>query len=124
MATFRERDFRELKIWEKAHGLTMDCYRLTVAFPREEQFGLTSQIRRSAASVPANIAEGCGRGGNELSRFCRIAFGSLSELQYHLILAQELGFVDQSTYVPLEQKVLELRRMLSSFITRVSSSNA
>ncbi len=110
------RDFRKLKIWERAHRLTLDVYRVTAVFPRDEQFGLTSQIRRSAASVPANIAEGCGRGGGDLARFCRIAAGSLSELQYHLILAHDLRLLGWDIYSPLSDQASELERMMTSFI--------
>ncbi|MCC6791593.1 MAG: four helix bundle protein, partial [Thermomicrobiales bacterium] len=92
------RNFRELKVWEKAHRLTLATYQSTAIFPREETFGLTSQIRRAASSVPANIAEGCGRGGGDLVRFCRIAAGSASELQYHLLLARDLGYLAEPAF--------------------------
>ena len=85
------KDFRNLKVWEQAHFLTLHLYQATANFPREELFGLTSQIRRSAASTGANIAEGCGkRGNNELQRFLQFASGSSSELDYHLLLARDL----------------------------------
>jgi four helix bundle protein len=88
------RDFRELKVWHKSHQLTLDIYTATRGFPREEVYGLTSQFRRSSASIPANIAEGCGRTGDaELARFMLIAMGSASELEYHLLLAHDLGFL-------------------------------
>jgi len=78
------KDFRKLKVWEKSHDLTLAVYKATAAFPRKELYGLTSQIRRACASIPANIAEGCGRGGDpELARFLQIAMGSASELEYH-----------------------------------------
>jgi len=77
--------FRDLKVWEKAHQLTLQVYKATAPFPKEEMYGLTSQIRRAAASIPANIAEGCGRSSDaELGRFLQIAMGSASELEYHL----------------------------------------
>ena len=83
------KDFRELKVWQKAHQLTLTVYQLTAAFPREELYGLTSQLRRSCSSIPANLAEGCGRNGDaEFARFCSIAMGSASEVEYHLLLAQ------------------------------------
>jgi four helix bundle protein len=113
------RDFRNLKVWEKAHATTLGCYQATRVFPREETFGLSSQIRRSAASVPANIAEGCGRGGNELPRFCRIALGSASELEYHLILAHDLELLTRESFERLSTQVIEVKRMLSSFIDRI-----
>ncbi len=88
------RDYRSLKVWEKAHRLVLSLYEVTKEFLREEVFGLTSQIRRSAASIPANIAEGCGRDGiAELAQFCRIAMGSASELEYHILLSRDLGLL-------------------------------
>jgi four helix bundle protein len=88
------RNFRELKVWEKSHRLTLEVYQATTGFPREEMYGLTSQIRRASASIPANIAEGRGRSGvAELARFLHIATGSASELDYHLMLARDLGFL-------------------------------
>jgi four helix bundle protein len=112
----KQRDFRKLKVWEKAHRLTLDVYRVTKAFPREELFGMTGQIRRAAASVPANLAEGCGRGGGDLARYCRIAAGSASELEYHLILAHDLELLDVESYERLAKQVEEVERMLSAFI--------
>ncbi len=90
------RDFRSLKVWEKAHHLTLAVYKATGAFPKEEVYGLTSQMRRACASIPANIAEGCGRSGiAELTRFLHIALGSASELEYHVILAHDLAFLSE-----------------------------
>ncbi len=85
-------------------------------------FGLTSQIRRAASSVPANIAEGCGRGGGDLARFCHIAAGSASELQYHLLLAHDLELLDLPAYQRLEQQATEVERMLASLIDRLTAS--
>ena len=83
------RDFREIKVWEKAHLLTLEIYKATASFPTEERYGLTSQLRRSSASIAANIAEGFGRGGNaELARFFQIGMGSASEVEYHILLAK------------------------------------
>ena len=87
------KDFRNLEVWDKAHQLTLNVYRITKTFPGDEKFGLTSQIRRCAASVAANIAEGCGRTGNaEFHRFLQIAMGSASELEYHLLLSRDLEY--------------------------------
>ena len=81
------KSFRDLQVWEKAHRLTLAVYSSTMEFPRDEQYGLTSQIRRASSSIAANIAEGCGRSGDgELRRFLEIAMGSASELEYHLLL--------------------------------------
>jgi four helix bundle protein len=86
------KDFRDLKVWEKGHHMTLTSYRLTAGFPKHELFGLTSQIRRCSSSIPANIAEGCGRMGNtEFHRFLQIACGSANELEYHLVLARDYG---------------------------------
>ena len=93
--------FRNLQVWAKSHRLVLDVYRVTVGFPKAEIYGLTSQIRRAAASVPANIAEGCGRRGDaELARFCQMAMGSASELEYHLLLSRDLGFISTEEYAP------------------------
>src|SRR5437762_14378337 len=88
------KDFRKLQVWEKAHQLALALYQVTASFPRDETYGLVSQIRRAAASIPSNIAEGCGRDGDpELSRFCTIARGSASELEYQLLLARDLKLI-------------------------------
>jgi four helix bundle protein len=100
--------FRELKVWEKAHLLTLAVYGATAQFPKEELYGLTSQLRRSAASIPCNLAEGVGRSGNaEFARFCRIAMGSASELEYELFLAKDLGLLAGSAYESLESNTVE-----------------
>jgi four helix bundle protein len=110
------RDFRQLQVWAKAHQLALASYRSTGAFPAAEQFSMTSQVRRAAVSVPANIAEGCGRGGNELSRFCTIAFGSATEIEYLFLLAHELGYLSDSDYETLTELAKEVQRMLNAFI--------
>ena len=93
------RDFKNLKVWQKSHSLTLTVYKSTAAFPKEEVYGLTSQIRRACSSIPANIAEGCGRASEaELSRFLQIAMGSASELEYHLLLTHDLGFLKDDAY--------------------------
>jgi four helix bundle protein len=113
-------DFRNLSVWQKAHCLTLDVYRATRTFPRDEQYGLTSQARRAAASIPTNIAEGCGRdGGPDLARFLQISAGSACELEYHLLLAHDLKFLEDANYRDLISAVCEVRQMLSSLITKV-----
>ncbi|MFW6122908.1 MAG: four helix bundle protein [Thermodesulfobacteriota bacterium] len=88
------RDFRKQKVWEKSHSLTLEIYKVTEKFPREEIYGLTSQSRRSCSSIPANIAEGCGKDGDaDFARYLQIARGSASDLEYHLLLAKDLGFL-------------------------------
>jgi four helix bundle protein len=113
-------DFKNLNVWQKAHVLAIAVYRATSAFPREELYGLTSQTRRACVSIPANIAEGCGRQGNaELNRYLQISLGSARELEYHLLLARDLSFLDDNAYEPLEKQVSEVRRMLISFIKKL-----
>ena len=117
------RDFRSIKAWEKAHQVALAVYAATKGLPREEVYGLTSQMRRSASSVPTNIAEGCGRTGDaELSRFCQIAFGSATELEYQLLLSRDLEYLDQSSYEPLRDATIEVKRMLGALITTLRSS--
>jgi four helix bundle protein len=114
------KDFRDLKVWHKGHQLTLDVYRITGGFPKEERYGLTSQIRRASSSVPANIAEGCGRGGDgELYRFLQIAMGSASELEYHLLLAHDLTYLPETDYARLNVDVVEVKRMLASLIKKL-----
>src|SRR5271170_2438352 len=116
-------DFKDLRVWVKAHALTLDVYERTRCFPREEMYGLTSQMRRSAASVGANIAEGCGRRSDgEMRRFLQIARGSANELEYHLLLAKDLHLLQTAEFVDLEGRVLEIQRMLASFAARVKGA--
>lgn len=116
------KDFRDLKVWEKAHAVALACYEITRNFPREEVFGLTSQIRRSGSSIPANIAEGCGRRGNaELHRFLQMAMGSASELEYHLLLSKDLGYLKPDAHDKTQEQVEEVKRMLASLIRKIDS---
>jgi four helix bundle protein len=112
--------FRNLKVWEKSHLLTLDVYRSSRSFPREEIYGLTSQMRRSAASIGANIAEGsCRKGDAEFGRFLHIAMGSASELEYHLILAHDLKMLRTEDYDRLSNEAIEVKRMLTSFLQKL-----
>ncbi len=116
------RDFRQLLVWQKAHRLALASYAATAKFPREEQYGLTSQIRRCAASVAANIAEGCGKDGNpEFHRFLQVSSGSASELEYHFLLSRDLSILSVAEHRKLEIMVDEVRRMLASLIRRVAA---
>jgi four helix bundle protein len=113
-------DFEDLKVWGKAHLLTLAIYEVTRKFPREEVFGLTSQIRRASASIGANIAEGCGRRSDpEMKRFVQIARGSANELEYHLLLAGDLQLLPVEEFKELEAKTLEIQRMLAAFTQRL-----
>jgi len=117
------KNFRDLKVWSQSHQLTLALYEITATFPDDERYGLTSQIRRSGASIPANIAEGCGRDGDaELARFLQIAMGSASELEYHLLLAQDLHFLDNEKYNQLAPRVTEIKKMLASFIRKLKTN--
>ena len=114
------RDFKELKVWQKSHALALAVYKATTVFPKEEIYGLTSQIRRSSASIPANIAEGCGRGGEiEFARFLRIASGSASELEYHLLLSRDIGLLKSADYDDIVGEVIEVKKMLTIFIKKL-----
>jgi len=113
-------NFKDLKVWGKAHDLTLAIYQKTRGFPKEEIYGLTSQMRRASASIGANIAEGCGRRSDpEMNRFVQIARGSVSELEYHLLLARDLGLLKVEEFTDLEAKVLEVQRMLASLSQRL-----
>ena len=117
------RDFRKLKVWEKAHHFTLQVYRITKNFPSDERFGLTVQLRRAAASVPTNIAEGCGRDSErELARFMSISAGSASEVEYQLLLACELNYIADEVYRELDQQVNEVKKMLNSFIQKLTAN--
>lgn len=90
------KDFKTLKVWEKSHALTLDIYKISNSFPKEEMFGLTSQIRRAATSIGLNIAEGCGRGTDaDFRRFLQIAFGSACEVEYCILLSFDLEYIDK-----------------------------
>ncbi len=114
------RDFRELVVWQKSHVLTLEIYKVSQNFPRDELYGLTSQIRRSASSIPTNIAEGCGRSSdNESHRFLIIALGSISELEYQLILAHDLGYLSPEQYKSLQDKTNEVKKITITFIRKL-----
>ncbi len=111
------KDFRQLKVWERSHQLALTVYKATKEFPKEELYGLTSQIRRSSMSIPTNIAEGCGRFTDpDFARFVQIAMGSASETEYQLILARDLEFLPNDSYEKLQNDVEEVKRMLASLL--------
>ncbi len=110
-------DFRNLKVWERSHQLVLTVYRATQVFPTEEMYGLRSQIRRAAASIPANLAEGCGRGTDpDFARFVQNSMGSASELEYHLVLAQDLQMVPQEWAQSAISETAVVKRMLVSLL--------
>ena len=115
------KDFRDLRVWLKAHELTLKVYTETVSFPKEELYGLTSQIRRCAVSIGANIAEGRGKmGNNEFQRFLQIAAGSASELDYELLLAKDLGYLAKPDYAKIADELSQIRKMLSALLRKVN----
>jgi four helix bundle protein len=116
-------DFRNLRVWRAAHAAAITTYRVTAAFPDAERFGLVSQLRRAAASVGANIAEGCGRSSDADMRRClQIALGSACEALDHALLAFDLGFIDRETLDALEREYSPIRRMLVRLIERLAPS--
>jgi four helix bundle protein len=116
--------FKNLKVWEKAHTLTLDVYQSSKTFPREEIYGLTSQMRRASASIGANIAEGACRGGDvDFARFLQMAAGSASELEYHLLLARDLKLLQAPDFERLSSRAVEVKRMLASLMQRLRAES-
>lgn len=116
-------DYRQLKVWEKSHQLVLAVYRLTTSFPKEEKFGLVSQMRRCAVSIPANIAEGSGReSGADFARFLQIALGSASELAYYVLLCKDLENITEERYRQMTVAVSEVKRMLTGLIQSIRSA--
>jgi four helix bundle protein len=118
------KDFRDLKVWQKAHQLALAIYRATAGFPAEERYGLTSQLRRGAASIASNIAEGCGRSGDaDFARCLQIALGSASEVEYQLVLARDLEILAATTHRRLHEQTTEVKRMLASLIQKLRAES-
>ena len=116
-------DFKKMQVWQKAHDLTLEIYKLTNTYPSHELYGLVSQIRRAASSVATNIAEGCGRNTNsDFHRFLVIALGSASEVEYLFLLSKDLGYLSTEKYSILSEKIEEIKRMLTSLQRRVKES--
>lgn len=117
-------DFRQLAVWQKSHRFTLEIYRITALFPQHELYGLTSQMRRAAVSVPSNLAEGCGRGGDrEFAQFLQIAMGSGSELEYQLLLAHDLSYIPAAEYTRLQQELVETKRMLNALLQKLKAKS-
>ena len=116
------KDFRTLKVWQKSHSLSLSVYAATENFPKEELFGITSQLRRAAVSIPTNLAEGCGRGSDkDFKRFVQIAMGSASESEYLFLLSKDLGYFSDKEYNKLLLEVQEVKKMLASLISKLKS---
>jgi four helix bundle protein len=115
-------DYKNLKVWQKAHHLVLSIYKATAKFPKDELYSLTSQIRRAAVSIPANVAEGCARGGDpEFARFLHISQASATELDYHLLLSRDLTYLNNTDYERIATDLTEIRRMLTTFIQKLKS---
>ena len=118
------KDFKNIEIWKRSHKLTIEIYKATQKFPKEEIFGLTSQIRRAVSSIPANIAEGCGRRTNaELANFLNIASGSASEVEYEILLAKEVGYITAEQCDAWTQEISEIRSMLAAYMRKLKTDN-
>lgn len=114
------KNFKELLIWQRSHQLVLDVYLITKSYPKDELYGLTSQIRRSSTSIPTNIAEGCGRNSDaEMSRFLIIAQGSAAELEYQIILSKDLLYISTETFEKLSLELIEIRKMINTFIQKI-----
>lgn len=114
------KDFKKQEVWRRSHQLTLEIYKVSQQFPKEEIYGLTSQIRRAVSSIPTNIAEGCGRRTNsELANFLNIASGSASELEYEILLAKEIGYITQEQYEVWTKEIEEIRSMLAAYMHRL-----
>ena len=112
--------FRNLQVWEKSHNLTLQIYKLTSECPREEIYGLTSQIRRACASIPTNIAEGCGRESSaDFARFLQIAMGSASETEYLILLAHDLKYLTADQHTELMDTTIRVKKMLTALLKNV-----
>jgi four helix bundle protein len=117
-------NFRNLQVWQRAHRLTLDVYRATRPFPKYERFGLTGQIRRASSAIPANLAEGCGRGSDaDFARFVQMALGSASELDYHLLLCHDLGYLSMESYQVLSGETASIMRMISGLLTKLRANS-
>ncbi|MCG8448824.1 MAG: four helix bundle protein [Pirellulales bacterium] len=117
------RDFRKLEVWSKSHRFTLKVYKLTQEFPQNEKYGLISQLRRASASIPANLAEGGGRESDgDFRRFVEIAGGSACEVEYHLLLAKDLGLLDQDTYERFDLQINEIKKMLGALARRLRTN--
>ena len=115
------KDYRKIKVWDKSHILVKDLYYATSKYPKEELFGITSQLRRAGSSIPTNIAEGCGRGSDaDFRRFLQIAFGSANEVEYLIFLSYELSYLQRNQFIELDNKIKEVKRMLSGMIKTIS----
>ncbi len=116
------RPFRDLVVWQDSHALALRIYRATRTFPRDELYGLTSQMRRAASSVPSNIVEGSARTDGEFRHSLQISLGSATELEYQLLLAKDLGYLRDEEYAELDGQLASIKKMLVTFMRRIAQS--
>lgn len=116
-------DYKKLKVWQLAHQFVLAIYKISGRFPDAERYGLQNQLRRSAYSIPANIAEGCGKNsGAELAHFLNTSLGSANEVDYYLLLINDLGYINAEEYVNLNAGINEIKAMLIALIQKVRSN--
>ena len=116
-------NYQDLKVWQKAHAMVLMVYQLTKQFPKEEMYGLTSQLRRSVGSVPANLAEGCGKNNQlDTANYFQISLGSLHETEYYALLAKDLTYISESDFDHLDSSIKEVKAMLVALIKTVRTS--
>ena len=116
-------DYKKLKVWENAHKITLDIYKMTKTFPFDEKYGLVSQLRRAASSIPTNIVEGCGQLDNgNLIRYLGIAKGSSFEVDYLTLLAKDLEYLNEDEYLDINKKIEQVIRMLTNLIKSLKIS--
>ena len=114
-------DFRDLRVWQSAHRLALDCYQASEGWPPGERYGLTSQVRRAAVSIGANIAEGSGRGSDrDFARFVRIALGSTNEIESLLLMAEGLGYLEPNDHRDLHRSTRQVRQMLNGLVASLN----
>ncbi len=115
------RDFRKYSVWEQSHKLTLLIYKITANFPNEEKFGITSQLRRACISIPTNFAEGCAKSSEkDFARYLGIAYGSASEVDYLLMLSNELSFLTDENYKILNLEIVSIRKQLYTLIQKLN----
>jgi four helix bundle protein len=113
-------NYQDLKVWQKSHQFVLEVYQITNQFPKSEMFGLTSQIRRSSVSIPANLAEGCGKNGtNDIANFFQISLGSLHETEYYLLLSKDLQYITAEIFMSRDSEIKEIKAMLVALIKKV-----
>ena len=109
------RDFKKYDIWKLSHAFTLKIYALTKTYPKDEIYGIISQIRRASSSIPTNISEGCGRDSDaEFNRFLTIALGSASEVEYLIIISKDLNYIDENTFILLNEEINTIKRKIYS----------